>query len=321
MPLTLRIDPWDPAYDSALQIEPDEDAPLAVDPNVETSDWSRPIAAAPGPRPGAVVFIDGVQRIETRVIGDDAGRVVFGAFTSLAVGAVVACPGDARINPDDPERVLALSDGARTDPVDVACGHRVLRFNPHSTAASGFTGVREALRSAREAAEAHFGEKIASQGYPLVIVDGPLGFWPARHSSVVGLVKTIHKQYLSGAHAELLLRLGPGERTPIFHIQRDRSAYSWYLRLAQRHHIEHPWAGLVRLEALEFAGRDAAVKLAGLTAAALPAFASSRVRDPRAPQNLHPVGALETHLRRLLGDPQFIRRSIEAHLYREGAAA
>jgi hypothetical protein len=36
-----------------------------------------------------IVFIDGVQRIDIRVIGDDSGRIVYGAFSSLAVGAVL----------------------------------------------------------------------------------------------------------------------------------------------------------------------------------------------------------------------------------------
>ena len=53
---------------------------------------------------------------------------------------------------------------------------------------------------------------------------------------------------------------------------------------------------------------------------ALPGFASSPIRDPRAPQNLYPIGALEDHLRRRMGDQEFIRRSIEAHLFQEVAA-
>jgi hypothetical protein len=49
----------------------------------------------------------------------------------------------------------------------------------------------------------------------------------------------------------------------------------------------------------------------------LPVFASQPGRDPRAPQNLYPVGALETQLRHRLGDAQLVRRAIEAHLLEE----
>ncbi|HET8943480.1 MAG TPA: DNA double-strand break repair nuclease NurA [Dehalococcoidia bacterium] len=321
MPLTLKIDPWDPAYESALQLDDDATAPVEVDPFVETKDWSAPPAPVAWPRPEAIAFIDGVQRVDSRVIGDDSGQRVYGAFSSLAVGAVITTPSGATLSPGLPERVLALTGGASFGPVDIACGRLTLRFQAHSTAVTSVAGVHEALSSARQAAETRFGERLADEGYPLVVVDGPIGFWPPRHTSVVGLVKTIHKQYLAGDQAELLSRLGPGERTPIFRIGRDRPAFSWYLRLSPRRPIEHPWAGIVRLEAMEFVGLEATVRLAGLTARHLPDFASSPIRDPRAPQNLYPIGALEQRLRRQLGDPEFIRRSIEAHFYRHGVAA
>lgn len=320
MPLTLKIDPWNPAYESAFQLEEDDSVPVDVDPFVETKDWSAPPSTAAWPRPEAIVFIDGVQRIDCRVIGDEDGRLVFGAFSSLAVGAVISTPGGATVSPGAPERVLALTGGASAAPVDIACGRLVLRFQPQSTSVATIAGVNEALSSARQAAETRFGERLADEGYPLVVVDGPIGFWPPRHTSVVGLVKTIHKRYLA-EQAELLFRLSRAERTPIFRIGRDRPAFSWYLRLGPRRAIEHPWAGIVRLEAMESVGVEAAVRLADLTAQHLPDFASSPIRDARAPQNLYPIGALEDRLRRQLGDGDFIRRSIEAHFYRTGAAA
>ncbi len=47
----------------------------------------------------------------------------------------------------------------------------------------------------------------------------------------------------------------------------------------------------------------------------LPRFASCEEKDPRAPQNLYPIGGLERELRRRLGDPMLIMRSL-----REAAA-
>jgi hypothetical protein len=321
MPLTLKIDPWNPAYESALQLDELADsAPVEVDPFVETKDWSVPAATAVWPRPEAIAFIDGVQRVDSRVIGDEDGRLIYGAFSSLAVGAVISRPTGASVSPGFPERILALTGGASFAPVDVICGRLVLRFQPQSTTVATIAGVNEALSSARQAAETRFGERLADEGYPLVVVDGPIGFWPARHTSVVGLIKTIHKQYLSAPQSDLLAGLSPGERTPIFRIGRDRPALSWYLRLGPRRPIEHSWAGIVRLEAMEFVGVEAVVRLADLTARHLPDFASSRIRDARAPQNIYPIGALEDRLRRQLGDAEFIRRSIEAHLFQEVAA-
>jgi len=50
--------------------------------------------------------------------------------------------------------------------------------------------------------------------------------------------------------------------------------------------------------------------MADLATASLPRFASSRHRDPRAPQNLYPIGGLERELRRRSGDARFIYRSL-----------
>ena len=61
-------------------------------------------------------------------------------------------------------------------------------------------------------------------------------------------------------------------------------------------------AGIVRLEVAAHDGLEAALRLADLTSAALPRFAPRPGRDPRAPQNLFPISALENMLRHRLGD-------------------
>jgi len=91
------------------------------------------------------------------------------------------------------------------------------------------------------------------------------------------------------------------------------SRYSWFLRLPHTRPIAHSLAGIVRLETPEV-GETEAIRLANLTAAWLPAFASRPQHDPRAPQNLLPVGGLEKRLRHEMGDPLFIRRAIEDYL-------
>ena len=44
--------------------------------------------------------------------------------------------------------------------------------------------------------------------------------------------------------------------------------------------------------------------------ATLPRYASESHKDPRAPQNLYPVGGLERELRRRLGDPDVLYRAL-----------
>jgi hypothetical protein len=52
--------------------------------------------------------------------------------------------------------------------------------------------------------------------------------------------------------------------------------------------------------------------LADLTAWVLPPLASSPHKDPRAPQNLVPIGGLERELRRRLGDQQLLYRALRS---------
>jgi hypothetical protein len=133
----------------------------------------------------------------------------------------------------------------------------------------------------------------------------------------VGYVKRMRRAYLPLTHAPLLAELPTGARTPLF-LVRDPAGrfdrYSWYLRLAAPGPLAHPLASVVRLETWTAIGLDAARAAADTTARHLPALASTADRDPRAPQNLVPVGALEQHLRHRLGDPQHIRRCLMKHL-------
>jgi hypothetical protein len=52
----------------------------------------------------------------------------------------------------------------------------------------------------------------------------------------------------------------------------------------------------------------------------LPWFASAPHKDPRAPQNLVPIGGLERELRRRLGDEQLLFRSLRAAARSQGAS-
>jgi hypothetical protein len=55
---------------------------------------------------------------------------------------------------------------------------------------------------------------------------------------------------------------------------------------------------------------DQVRQLADLATVTWPRFASVAHKDPRAPQNLHPIAELERALRRRLGDPALLYRSL-----------
>ena len=85
---------------------------------------------------------------------------------------------------------------------------------------------------------------------------------------------------------------------------------SWYLQLPGT-----PRRALVRRRPARVLRRPAppeVTQLADLTARLLPRFASTPHKDPRAPQNLVPIGGLERELRRRLGDQQLLYRSLRA---------
>jgi hypothetical protein len=318
MPLSLQIDPRPTSYDAVIQVEEEDETGAAVNPFVETNDWA-PIDPERRELPETVVFVDGVQRVEMRLIGQDNGRVVYGALASLSVGSVFYRRRGATTERGLPERVLSLSDGAGNgDVVKVDCGSETLVFQTKSSAVPGLAGVHDALTSARRHAETRIGNQLVEAGYPLVIVDGRLNFDSSRTSMAVGLIKTMQRQYLEGPQLAILSELRPGTRSPLFWIERDRAVYSWYVRLCEGRRIDHPWAGLVRLETLDAMGLQPTIQLADLTAQHLPSFASDSAWDPRAPQNLYPIAALESLLRHELGDHEWIRRHIEVHFHRQG---
>jgi hypothetical protein len=141
----------------------------------------------------------------------------------------------------------------------------------------------------------------------IVVVDGPLR--DRRHvPGVAGYVKTHHVRYLDPGHDEVITALAAGQRTPIFSVGGPFPRWSWYFRLP--HGVGHPWAGVVRLEAPVTLEVAEAVRLADQLALALPRFASHPYEDARAPQNLHPIAALERELRRRLGDPALLERAL-----------
>jgi hypothetical protein len=305
----LRADPWRPDYGAGAEASFGDDAyqPI-VDTGVETADWSKGIDA-PAARAESVCFVDGVMRADLRVLASENGDRSWGLLGSYAAGAVV-CDGAARFR-DDPTvgRVMILGGRMSSPPLDITVGAHTLVYQCRSMASDAPEDQRRALQRAMLEAEQGLAVRLA--GEHLVFLDGPLHFSVGPGAEVIGVVKRMAVSYLDGDQATLLALLEPGVRTPLFGLGAtvlDR--YAWYLRLIPRRPEWHEYAGLVRCEVRMDVGLDAAIDLAQRSSALLPGFASRPGIDPRAPQNLVPIGALERRLRHLLGNPVVVQRAL-----------
>jgi hypothetical protein len=317
----FRIDPWSVEYGSSLDVDPEAEDPAAgCDPFVETEDWDQPITPHEAQAPSRIVFVDGVQRVDVWGRVQQGDMLLEAALASVAVGASICYPDRAEVHAPGPAaRVLAASAGQTLDPIVVPLSRGELRFQPESSQRTGRDGVHDAIRTRRSELERRLAEDLTDDD-SLVVLDGRLSFDPTRATPVVGFAKTIHRFYLDEPQRQLVFRLGERQRTPVFRIvYGDTVRYSWYLRLPFTRPIHHSLAGIVRLETPQIGDR-AAIDLANLTSHHLPRFASRPEHDPRAPQNLLPIGGLERRLRHELGDAAFIRRAIEDHIAREARA-
>lgn len=315
----LRLDPWSAEYDASIQLSP-EQPPPEVDSSVEGRAWTavRPAGGAPS---GPVAFVDGVRRIEHRLLLEGGASPLYGLLGSYAVGAAVLA-GEARIEHTEVQRIVCAGGGVALEPFLAPLpgnGHRLL-FSPETVAENTPAAPLQGLQNAMRRREAALAEALAEEG-ALTFLDGPLSFVSSPDAAVVGLVKRLVRTYLDPGAFELVPRLGVGERTPLFLIRHAREPrYSWYARIAAGRPIDASLAGIVRSETSAELPLARVAVLADVSTALLPSLASDSLRDARAPQNLHPVGALERELRRRLGDAPLVRRAIEAELHR-GAAA
>jgi hypothetical protein len=314
--MKLRVDPWDPEYGSSIELDPDVGPPAGLELDVEVGGTWSPVPAPPAPASVCCAFIDGVRRIDVRLFAEDGDAAVPALAGSWAVG-VARSSLPPRVSDVRLGRELVVGGGLSPDPLTVEIGSGIVRFQPRSMTGATPLEPIQGLQNAMREAEATLARDILSQASAdLVVSDGPLTYFAS--GPAIGLVKRQSRAYLDGERARVLGRLRVGERTPIFKFGEQRlERYSWYLCLAPRRAIDGTMAGLVRLETLTNGGVEHARELAGLTGAVLPRFAPIPGRDPRAPQNLYPISALESTLRHRLGDPALIRRALEAAIHAE----
>ena len=301
----IYVESWSPEYGAPLDVSEESEPSGTVDPEVETSDW-RPIRGSDLAAPTNVAFVDGVRRIEARLTVDDPGDgPVPGIMAAFGVGAVlwdreIPRSAFARLAV---ERMLVMAKGY--DPGIGKLGN--LPVSAESVPGDDPSDLLAHLQRRMRSAEQSLASDLVSSGR-LVIADGrnhEVGPRP-----IVGFIKTHQVMYLTGRYRSLIGDLRGGERTPLFLIDSAfLPRYSWYLRLADLP-WGHTWTGIVRCEVPAAVGIAQAIDLGRSTAELLPELASERHIDPRAPQNLVPISALERELRRRMGDRSLAHRAL-----------
>jgi hypothetical protein len=307
--LVLRADPWSPDYGMGYDGAGQEEPAAEVDASVETADWSRPLPVSLPECP--VWFVDGVRRVELRLVAEEEGKRVVGLFGSYGVGSVM-CDGQAAFGQEQICRSVVLAGGMVPSRVEISVGSQPIAFEPATDQRPDPNAPLDRLQRLMREAEANLAVRTILPVDAVALVDGPLHFYDDPGQSVVGVVKRFVRRYLGPAEESLLGRLGPGERTPVFALLDPAGSprwFSWYSRILPTRVPWHDHAGIVRCEVGAKLGADRAVELADITTGALPRFAG-RASDPRTPQNLTPVAALEDRLRHRMGNSALIRRAL-----------
>lgn len=332
--MRLRYDPWMVEYNSAFMAD---DAPdrRKVMSDIETSDWWPITPLAQDALYETLLFTDGSRRVEARVLLEDERRqVAFGALGSFAIGSVSCCAMGSRqaqfmdlgsFGVTPVQRVCTLSSGYElahfelVSPFVNYLGRLEYTVKPSSE--TDPDAVVRQLQTEMLAYERLLAARLADS-YPeaLIITDGQrpaVGALP----NVVGYLKTIHALPLSDTQLAVVRQLEAGQRSPLYLIDsgdKNSQKFEWFLRLRDPRPWLYSFAGMVRLQA--HAGSDPVARLSEVQALAdwlatlLPRFSTRQHQDPRAPQQLLPIRALEPQLRRQMGDVQLIRRRIMSYL-------
>ena len=321
--MRFSVDGWDPGYGPSLEIDAAAETVVDVRTDIERpADRWAPMVATALPQPSSTVFVDGVRRIEALVWIDDLdhdqpGRPATEATPALcasyAAGAVCCCEGGAHfLEPELRRAVVTVSSHAT--PVRTWAGDYAVVPATVKESQGLVLGLSAALQHRLTELEVIAAVRARSQtgghdadGDGLLVVDGPVR-GRAHLARVLGVVKSHQTAYLDPRLHAMVGRLEAGERTPVFLLDTSWDRFSWYLRLPGL--PGHPWTGIVRVECAASISAQEAIALASLSQVVLPRYASAEYKDPRAPQNLYPVAALERELRRRLGHPALLYRAL-----------
>ena len=295
--MRFTVEAWDSDYGAPTDADL-EDASQNVDVSVELrpEDW-RPMLPDTEPVKD-VLFVDGVRRVDATLWIDQPPDFPGFALAATYAAGAVRCNGTAHITETAVERGLFTS--APASDVDTGVGTYGVKATKGTTPEELWLGIQQRMGDLEAAVTRQTGDA------ELLVVDGPLSH--ARDiENAAGYIKTQKVQYLPLELRQVLTSLPAGYRTPLFLTTTSWSRFSWYLRLANH---AGPAGGLVRCEIDANTSSADAARVATRVSATLPRFASARHKDPRAPQNLYPIGGLERELRHRLGDKEMSMRAL-----------
>lgn len=326
--MSFSVDGWDPSYGASLELEGQlAESTARIDASVEMpADRWRPVDPdAAGPLPEALLFVDGVRRVEAQVWIDgeaSAGEPTAALCASYAAGVVCCCAAGAHLVASERRRGLFSAAPHASDILTRAGDYRAHHVRIKRAGAPVMTALSQSLqrrlaeveadvaRAARDAAgDAAPGGHPRESTSDLLIVDGPL-LGRQHLPRALGYIKSHHATYLPPELNAVVGALTPGQRTPAFLMGTSWDRHSWYLRLPGPKGA--PWSGVVRIECPASLPVEEVTGLAGLSQRCLGRFASAAYKDSRAPQNLYPIAGLERELRRRLGDPRLLYRALRA---------
>jgi hypothetical protein len=295
MTAQVYVEEWQAHYGTPLHVDDDG----GDDARVELAEDSPTFAIAPtctNPT-DRLAFVDGVRRGDAYLYleDDETGGLVHGVAAAHARGAALWDGGRVRCDHIETTRLVIWGGGYRADLPQARGGYR---WQSASIAQADHDAPLRELQRRMRQSEGKLAEALALDGWT-VVCDGPLSFVRSTDLPVCGYVKTHHRPLLVPEQHVKVASLSGHERSPLFAIS-DR--YSCYLRLVPRSPRHGPWHGIVRLEFPQSSGISEATRVANQLSVALPRFAGISHIDPRAPQNLQPIGALEDQLRRRLGN-------------------
>jgi len=349
--MRFSVDAWDVGYGTALAIA-EEDLPASVarvETDIETpaGQWAPIPVASDLPHPSAVLFVDGVRRIDARVwidespapgddtanappVGGIAATASMAVCASYAAGVVCCCgqPGrrQAHLLAAEIRRGLLTTAAHATDIQTRAGTYRARHTVGSDTVPLTMTlsnALQQALaeievitalaaRTALPHAAEHGASSPNGRDGPddLLVIDGPLRN-RAHLPRTMGLIKTHRAGYLPPDLNRVVAALTAGQRTPVFLMGTSWERHAWYLRLPSTPDVPGaPWAGVVRCEAATDLSLPQLTALANLSQTVLCRYASVAYKDSRAPQNLVPIAGLENTLRHRLGDTRVLYRAL-----------
>ena len=324
-PMRFNVDGWDTGYGLALDVDilAESEAAVVLDVELPPDQWHPINPRTDMTPPAAVLFVDGVRRIDARVwidepIGADGlapTSATAGICASYAAGVVCCCDGQAHVIATEVRRGLFTIAAHALDVTTRAGTYEACYTVPRDGTPLPVT-LSTALQ--QRLADVELTTAVAARSTlrghtpdadDLLVIDGPLR-GRAHLDRAVGYIKSHRSEYLPPELNSLVGTLSAGQRTPVFRMGTTWDRHSWYLRLPGAPGA--PWAGIVRLEATADLARDKVTTLANLTQVVLPRYASTEYKDARAPQNLYPIGGLEKDLRHKLGDQQLLYRALRA---------